>query len=121
MYEQMAANVLSNVAVRPPETGSEALPWPPAEEAKVASLADVYEAHFAYVYRCLRHLGVHEPQLDDATQDVFVVVHDKLHAFDGRSAITTWLYAIVIRVARRYRERQGKAKRFDTDEQLTSR
>jgi RNA polymerase sigma-70 factor (ECF subfamily) len=68
----------------------------------------------------LRHLGVREPHLDDAAQDVFVVVHDKLHGFDGRAAITTWLYAIVIRVARRYRERQGKARRFESDEQLTS-
>jgi RNA polymerase sigma-70 factor (ECF subfamily) len=84
-----------------------------AVEGHMPSVERVYAAHFAYVYRCLRHLGVCESFLDDATQDVFVVVSRKLHAFDGHVPVTTWLYAIVLRVARRYRERQAVARRFD--------
>jgi RNA polymerase sigma-70 factor (ECF subfamily) len=82
------------------------------------SVAEVYERHFEYVYRCLRHLGVWEASLDDAAQDVFLVVHKKLADFDGGVPVTTWLYAIVIRIARRYRERQGKARRHDDDASL---
>ena len=69
------------------------------------NLAQVYEAHGAYVFRCLRSLGVLDDVLDDALQDVFLVVQDKLPAFDGQAKLRTWLYAIVLRVARRYRER----------------
>lgn len=68
-------------------------------------LAAVYEAHFRYVWRCLRSLGVHDAQLDDALQDVFVVVQRRLDDFDGGAQLSTWLYAIALRIARKYRER----------------
>jgi len=73
-----------------------------------ASIAQVYEAHFAYVWRCLRSLGVRDDQLDDAVQDVFMVVHRKLDEFDGQVRLTTWLYEIALRVARRYVSRNAR-------------
>jgi RNA polymerase sigma-70 factor (ECF subfamily) len=81
------------------------------ERALPASVAEVYEAHARYVYRCLRGLGVREAHMEDAVQDVFVIVHAKLAAFDGGAKLGTWLYAIVINVARRYRLRQGREAR----------
>jgi RNA polymerase sigma-70 factor (ECF subfamily) len=71
----------------------------------VLDLATVYEAYFRYVWRCLRSLGVRDSQLEDALQDVFIVVQRRLPEFDGRAAVRTWLYAIALRVARKYRER----------------
>ncbi len=82
---------------------------PPADERSAApsapDLAAVYEAHFRYVWRCLRSLGTPDAQLDDAMQDVFVVVQRRLADFDGGSQLRTWLYAIALRIARKYRER----------------
>jgi RNA polymerase sigma-70 factor (ECF subfamily) len=68
-------------------------------------LASVYEAHFRYVWRCLRSLGVRDVQLDDALQDVFLVVQRRLPEFDGGAELRTWLYAIALRVARKYKQR----------------
>lgn len=62
----------------------------------------IYAQHFRGIWRTLRRLGVSDAQLDDAAQDVFVVVHRKLHTFDGRS-LRSWLYAIAVRVASDYR------------------
>lgn len=76
-----------------------------SEPRPVFDVTEVYEAHFRYVWRCLRSLGVREAQLDDAMQDVFVVVQRRLPEFDGGVAIGTWLYAIALRIARKYRER----------------
>jgi RNA polymerase sigma-70 factor, ECF subfamily len=76
--------------------------------AAPADLAAVYEAHFRYVWRCLRSLGVHDAQLDDALQDVFVVVQRKLPEFDGGAQLRTWLYAIALRISRKYRERSRR-------------
>jgi RNA polymerase sigma-70 factor (ECF subfamily) len=77
------------------------------------SVAEVYEAHFKYVWRCLRSLGVRDAALDDAVQEVFLVVQRKLAAFDGAAELSTWLYAIVIRVARRHRAQAARdAHRF---------
>ena len=80
-------------------------------------IAAVYEAHFRFVWRCLRSLGVRDDVLDDALQDVFVVVQKKLDRFDGRANVRTWLYGIALRVARRYRARVAKdARKFVSDE-----
>lgn len=76
-----------------------------SSSAERPTLAAVYEAHFRYVWRCLRSLGVRDAQLDDALQDVFVVVQRKLDDFDGGAQLRTWLYAIALRIARKYRER----------------
>jgi RNA polymerase sigma-70 factor, ECF subfamily len=71
-------------------------------EAPALVFESVYASYFRGVWRTLRRLGVTDAQLDDATQDVFVVVHRKLAAFDGRS-LRGWLFAIAVRVASDYR------------------
>jgi RNA polymerase sigma-70 factor (ECF subfamily) len=84
-------------------------------EAAVPSFDDVYTDHFAFVWRILRTLGVPEAGLDDAAQDVFVVVHRRLPEFEGRAAITTWLFAIARRVASSHRRKQGRTEALDEE------
>jgi len=74
-----------------------------ARPAEAPAIDRVYAEHFRYVWRCLRALGVRDAALDDAVHDVFLVVQQKLAQFDGQAALTTWLYAIALRVARRAR------------------
>jgi RNA polymerase sigma-70 factor (ECF subfamily) len=91
-------------------------PVGPVPGAGELELSRVYADHFRYVFRCLRALGVRDDTIDDAVHDVFLVVQQKLVDFDGRHALTTWLYAIALRVARRYRTEAAKhAQRFATD------
>jgi RNA polymerase sigma-70 factor (ECF subfamily) len=79
----------------------------------------VYAEHFRYVWRCLRALGVRDSALDDAVHDVFLVVQQKLARFDGQAALTTWLYAIALRVARRARATARKdAWRFTSADEV---
>src|SRR5689334_12643471 len=68
----------------------------------------IYGEYFRSIWRTLRRLGVTPEQLDDAAQDVFLVVHRRLTSFDGRS-LRGWLYAIAVRVASDYR--RGKVRR----------
>ena len=68
-------------------------------------ISEVFREHGAYVWRALRHLGVREADLADVTQDVFIVAHRKLDAFEGRSSVQTWLYGICLRTASDYRRR----------------
>ncbi len=79
----------------------------------VPAFEDVYDEYFAFVWRCLRRLGVQAPALDDAVQDVFVVVHRRLGEFEQRSSLKTWLFGIAFRVAgahRRALQRRGEAE-----------
>ena len=83
----------------------------------------IYSEHFAFVWRCLRGLGVPEAGLDDAAQDVFVIVHRRLSEFRGESTLRTWLYAIVRNVAsnaRRSQRRKGELAELPVDAAASS-
>ena len=67
------------------------------------SFREVYDEHFRFVWRSLRRLGVRESDIADTVQEVFVVVHRKLAEFKGQSKMTTWLFAISMRIARDHR------------------
>jgi RNA polymerase sigma-70 factor (ECF subfamily) len=78
-------------------------PSTPRAALELPTVADVYDRHATFVFRVLRGLGVTDDRLDDAVQDVFIVVHRRLAEFEARSSLTTWLYAIARRVASQYR------------------
>jgi len=93
------------MAVISPELGFAAAAGAPARAAAPPTFEEVYEELFGFVWRSLRRLGVAEASLDDAVQDVFVVVHRQLGGFEGRSSQKTWIYGIAIRVARDHARR----------------
>ena len=80
---------------------------------ELPSFDEVYARHVAFVWRVVRALGVAEASLEGAVQDVFVVVHRRLGEFEGRAAMTTWLFAIARRVALAYRRRGGRTEVLD--------
>jgi RNA polymerase sigma-70 factor (ECF subfamily) len=69
------------------------------------TLEDVYTQHSDFAWRCLRRQGVPRDDVADAMQEVFLVVHRTLDAFEGRSSLRTWLFTICRSVARDRRER----------------
>jgi RNA polymerase sigma-70 factor, ECF subfamily len=84
-----------------------ALDRDPVAATCAPSFDEVYACHAGFVWRVLRTLGVSDAQIEDAAQDVFVVVHRRLAEWEGRAAITTWLFAIARRVASGYRRKRG--------------
>ena len=86
-------------------------------EPPPVSVADVYDRPAPFVFRVLRGLGVGDDRIDDAVQDVFIVVHRRLAEFEQRSSLTTWLYAIARRVASQYR-RSAASRREGGDGEL---
>jgi RNA polymerase sigma-70 factor, ECF subfamily len=73
-----------------------------------ASFEVLYERHFSFTWRALRHLGVPGSALEDAAQEVWMVVHRRLPAFEGRSGPRTWLFGIAMNVARNRRRGQRR-------------
>ncbi len=63
----------------------------------------LYERYFAFTWRALRYLGVPQGLLDDAAQELWVVVHRRYAEFEGRSDVKTWLFGIAINVERNIR------------------
>jgi RNA polymerase sigma-70 factor (ECF subfamily) len=105
---------MSSVGARP-------LPAPETAEREDTSFVGLYRTHFAFVWRCLRGLGVPPASLDDAAQDVFVVVHRRLPEFRGDSSVRTWLYAVLRNVAANQRRGDRRVQaQVELDEQLPS-
>ena len=63
----------------------------------------VYDAHVDFVWRSARRLGVGESAADDVVQKTFLVVHRRLHEFEKRSSIKTWIFSILLRIVREHR------------------
>ena len=77
-------------------------------------LESVYRDHFDYVWTNLRRLGVPRSALEDACQDVFLVVHRRLDSYDSDSSLRTWLFGIIRRVAADHRRRGRREHRKHT-------
>lgn len=93
-----------------PELGGQATP----------ELGEIYEAHFDFVWRSLRRLGVPDAQLEDAVHDVFLVAHRRLSEFEGRSSLKTWLFAIALRVAQNMRRSLARQPATERDGEIAS-
>ena len=68
-------------------------------------LDSIYIDNSDFVWRTLQQLGVRDADLEDLLQEVFVVVHRRLHTYDGSSKVRTWLFGICLRLVSRYRRR----------------
>jgi RNA polymerase sigma-70 factor (ECF subfamily) len=88
---------------------SEAESQPSLIDERVASFRSMYDEHVDFVWRNLRRLGVAASDVEDRTQEVFVIAHRRFDRFEDRGhGPRAWLFQIVIRVAsdaRRHRRR----------------
>jgi RNA polymerase sigma-70 factor, ECF subfamily len=73
-------------------------------------VAAVHAAHGEYVWLTLQRFGVAGADLEDAFQEVFIVVQRKLELFDHSCELTTWLYGICRRVAAATRRRAHRRR-----------
>jgi RNA polymerase sigma-70 factor (ECF subfamily) len=76
---------------------------PAAVASRPLVFEEVYGAHFPFVFRSARRLGVEERAVDDVVQETFVIVHRRLAEFEARASVKTWIYAILRRVVRDHR------------------
>lgn len=75
-----------------------------------AQVVELYDRYFDFVWRSLCRLGVPPADLEDAAQDVFVVVHRRLATYEERASIKSWLFGIALRVAKVYRQRGARRR-----------
>jgi len=99
------------------------MPIGPSASRKATSptVDTVYQLYSEYVFRVVRRLGVSEAQVEDAVQDVFLVVLRRAPDFEGRSSVRTWVFGIALRVARAYRRKAARAHSELSNVELASR
>jgi RNA polymerase sigma-70 factor (ECF subfamily) len=96
----------------------------PAREAALADLGSIVAAGLPYALS--RWLApndpLFQPLVEEVTQDTVVRVLEQLHTFEGRSAFTTWVHKIAVRIAltelRRKRWRDASLEELTESENL---
>jgi len=82
-----------------------------SRELAPATLTQIYDQHFDFVWRNARRLGVPDESADDVTQEVFIVVHRRLSSFNG-SSLRAWIFGILLRKVsdhrRSYRRKRSR-------------
>jgi len=73
-------------------------------------LRALYDQYFDFTWRSLKRLGVPESGLDDATQEVFVVLYRRLPEFEGRSKMSTWIFRIALHVAQHAQRAKARSR-----------
>lgn len=86
----------------------------------VADFTRMFRQEVGYVWHCLRRLGIPERDLEDAVQDVFVVIHRHLADYDPSRPLRPWVCGIAYRVASDYRRRAPVRREVLADPPETS-
>ena len=89
-------------------------PVPPEQQGQRAAaaaapavrptIAELFRDHASFVWRVVAGHGVAPSDVQDVTQEVFLVAFRKLAEWDpARASAASWLYAIAIRIAANHR------------------
>jgi len=80
----------------------------------------IYKDHYPMVYQmCLGYMKGDSAQAGDLTQEIFIIVWNKLSLFEGKSTLKTWIYRITVNSCLQYLRTQ-KRKRSIQFEKIES-
>lgn len=76
---------------------------------------ELYRAHFAYVWKSARRLGVSSVEVDDVVQETFLTVHRLLDSYAHQGSERAWLFSVLFRIVQRH-HRSNRRRSVLTDE-----
>jgi RNA polymerase sigma-70 factor (ECF subfamily) len=68
--------------------------FPSGEDSPFAA---VYRQYFDFVWSSVRRLGVSPASMDDVVQEVFIVIHARLHTVEHPETLRSWIYGVARR------------------------
>lgn len=80
--------------------------------SELDDLATLYAAHHEFVWRVLANLGVPTAAVEDALQDVFLVMHRRRDELEDRGIARGLLFGIARRVAQTHRRKAARPERL---------
>jgi RNA polymerase sigma-70 factor, ECF subfamily len=91
------AALVSAARESPPQPG----PVDP-DRPGVPPFSAVYRDYFEFVWSSARRQGAGLEAIDDLVQEVFIVIHGRLHTLEHPEALRSWIYGIVRRTVSTY-------------------
>jgi RNA polymerase sigma-70 factor (ECF subfamily) len=86
-------------------------PAPSQTKSEAVLFSSIYRDYFDFVWSCTRRLGVSGEATDDVVQEIFVVIHSRLHTLERSEALRSWIYGIVRRTVSTYRRSRRVGER----------
>jgi RNA polymerase sigma-70 factor (ECF subfamily) len=71
--------------------------------SSVPPFQQIYRIYFDFVWSLAMRFGTEPSAMDDLVQEVFVVIHAKLHTLQKPDALRSWIYSIVRRTVSHHR------------------
>jgi RNA polymerase sigma-70 factor (ECF subfamily) len=68
----------------------------------VSPFESIYRQYFDFVWSSVRRLGVSPIAVDDVVQEIFIVIHTRLHTLEKPEALRSWIYSVVRRTVSGY-------------------
>ena len=79
-----------------------------AQAGQMEAWAELYQAHYASIFRHVRYLTSSSAPVEDLVQETFARALVALPGFDGRAPFSTWLHGVAVNVVRNHwRARQS--------------
>jgi RNA polymerase sigma-70 factor (ECF subfamily) len=69
----------------------------------VPPFLEVYSRYFDFVWATCRRMGVERESIDDVVQEIFLVIHQRLHTLAQPSSLQSWIYGIARRTVSNHR------------------
>jgi RNA polymerase sigma-70 factor (ECF subfamily) len=104
----------SNSAVRVPPGREEPEHLDANRTTAVPSFAELYATYFSFIWSVTRYLGVARAEVDDVVQEIFVIIHKRMHTIEKPESLRSWIYSIVRRTVSRY-HRTKRTTLINTD------
>jgi RNA polymerase sigma-70 factor, ECF subfamily len=87
----------------------------PTPAGETSSFKEIYREYSGFVASLGRRFGIPPDGVDDLVQDVFMVIHSRLHTLEEPQMLRNWIYGVVRRTASNHR-RASRARRISGDE-----
>lgn len=81
-------------------------------------LNDLYEKHYDKLFSVAYRLTGRKEDAEDVIQEAFLNAYKAFHEFHGNSALSTWLYRIVVNCSYRYIKKQKRLPVVDISAQM---
>ena len=77
-------------------------------------LQELFHQHLDFVWRIARTAGLPPDDADDVAQEVFLVVHRRLHTFEAGRSMRAWLWGITRNVALHHLRAHTRRERYQS-------
>ena len=84
------------------------------------ALEELIDRHGQRIYRLAHQITRNEADAQEVVQDVFLTVSRKIHAFEGRAALGSWLYRVTTNAALLKRRGRRADREVSLESQLPS-